>query len=393
MAPGRWRVVLFGAGSLFGLLGILAVTTPSRARSGPYTPRADGEVLEHLPERLGGERPAEASSDPAQAERRAREQLELYQRTSDPRFLGRAEAQLAAFWQLAEPPLALAVLRAKIRASNHEFEAALADLERALVRDPTEVQARFERATIEVVLARYDAAARDCAQLRPLVSSLFAAGCEALVAGATGRATQARASLERELEGARTATPAQVVWAESLLGELAWRVGDLAAAERLFRRGLESSPDDAYTRGALADLLLDQRRFREVVSLLERFERVDGLLLRLAIAEQALAGSPAHSHVLGERFVAARLRGSAVHQREQARFELSLRRDPQRALRLALANFAVQREVWDIRLVLEAALAAEQPQAANAAVELVRRSELEDPTIARLVHEVKEGTR
>jgi Flp pilus assembly protein TadD len=219
MAPGRWRLVLFGAGSLVALLALLASTTPGRARSEPYTPRSDQDVLERLPEQLGEARPAKASSDPEQAERRVREQLELYQRTSDPRFLGRAEAQLGAFWSLAEPPLALAVLRAKVRASNHEFEAALRDLDRVLASDSSQAQARFERATILAVLARHDAAARDCSQLRPLVPALFAAGCEALVAGATGRARQAREILERELERARAATPAQVAWAESLLVE------------------------------------------------------------------------------------------------------------------------------------------------------------------------------
>jgi tetratricopeptide (TPR) repeat protein len=385
----RWRVGIFGAGALVILLGILALTKPGRARSGPFIPRSDAEVLERLPERLGAARLAKPSTDPAQAERRAREQLELYGQTSDPRFLGRAEAQLGAFWPQAQPPLGIAVLRAKIRASNHEFGAALNDLNQVLARDSEQVQARFERATIQTVLARYDLAEQDCEQLRPLVSRLFATGCDALIAGATGRAAVAREALKRELESARDVSPAQISWAESVLGELALRTGDASEAERAFRRALASAPEDAYTLGALADLLLDQRRFREVVELLGRFERLDGLLLRLAIAEGFLGGSKAHVDELGERFEAARLRGSAVHQREEARFELSLREDPEKALALALANFAVQREVWDTRLLLETALAARKPAAAQGALALVRRSGLEDPTIARLVRAVE----
>jgi hypothetical protein len=129
--------------------------------------------------------------------------------------------------------------------------------------------------------------------------------------------------------------------------------------------------------------------------LLASFERIDGLLLRLAIAERALSMPAASAHVarLAERFREAELRGSAVHRREQARFELGLRDDAARALRLSLENFAIQREVWDARLVLEAALAADRPSAAAAALEHVRRSGLEDPVVARLVRAVTERRR
>jgi tetratricopeptide (TPR) repeat protein len=399
---GRARLVLFGGGALLGLLAILVVASPGRARSRsatPFTPRSSDQVLERLPQRLGsdalsardfGSTPADAAT----AERLAREAIQRYQESSDPRYLGHAEARLAAFWDKTDVPTGIGVLRAKVRASNHEFEPALLDLNQVLSKEPEQVQALFERATILSVLGRYDAAQADCLRLKPVASGIFSSGCSALVAGATGHAVAAAEELSGALAAAGRVSAGEASWAESLLGELALRSGRVAQAEEHLRRALAGAPQDAYTLGVLSDLLLDQRRPQEVVKLLASFERIDALLLRLAIAEAQLGLAVAGPHVeeLAERFAAARLRGSDVHRREEARFELVLRKNAERALQLSLANLRVQREIWDSRLVLEAALAAGKPAAAQDAMALVRSSGLEDPTIARLVREL-EGVR
>ncbi|MEI9983101.1 MAG: HupE/UreJ family protein [Aliidongia sp.] len=88
--------------------------------------------------------------------------------------------------------------------------------------------------------------------------------------------------------------------------------------------------------------------------------------MRLALAAQAEGDSDADAllRTLAERFAEARLRGDVSHRREEARFQLHLQGDATGALSLALANWQVQREPWDARLVLEAALAAHQPASA-----------------------------
>ncbi len=105
--------------------------------------------------------------------------------------------------------------------------------------------------------------------------------------------------------------------------------------------------------------------------LLKDQTRSDLLLLRLAIAakaldDPALAGWRAD---LSARFDAARLRGDAVHEKEESRFALAVLGDSERALALARRNFAVQREAADARILLEAALAARQPEAGQAALQ------------------------
>jgi hypothetical protein len=85
-------------------------------------------------------------------------------------------------------------------------------------------------------------------------------------------------------------------------------------------------------------------------------------LLRLALAHQQTGSpkAPALAKMLEERFAATRLRGDTTHRAEEARYALQLRRDIGTALALAQANYEVQREPRDARILMEAALAAGQ---------------------------------
>jgi hypothetical protein len=85
------------------------------------------------------------------------------------------------------------------------------------------------------------------------------------------------------------------------------------------------------------------------------------------------------------------MRGDTVHRREEARFALHLLNDPATALRLATENWRVQREAWDARLLLEAALAANAPSAAAEVLHWLKATRLEDPQIARLVQRFGES--
>jgi hypothetical protein len=92
---------------------------------------------------------------------------------------------------------------------------------------------------------------------------------------------------------------------------------------------------------------------------------------------------------MAARFEALTLRGSDFFGREQARFALELQHDPQTGLQMALRNWQVQREPWDTRLVLQAALAAQQPQAAAEVLEFLRNTQLEDPVVEPLARELR----
>jgi hypothetical protein len=125
--------------------------------------------------------------------------------------------------------------------------------------------------------------------------------------------------------------------------------------------------------------------------LLKDMTRSDLLLLRLALAAKALKAPPLAGWQgdLQARFDAARRRGDKLHQKEESRFELQLRGDPQRALALASENYTLQREPADARVLLEAALAARQPAAAAPVLQWMADSGIESAALRRIAAELK----
>lgn len=382
---------------------ILAVTLTALATvgaAGPFVPADDAEVLERLP--YSPLDPAAQRSrallaelrqrpgDPALAAELARQYIARGRALSDPRFYGYAQAALAAWWDLPDPPSEIRLLRATILQHDHEFEAALADLETLVARDPANVRAWLTRAVVQQVVGRYDEARESCVALLRLADPLVAATCVASVAGLQGSAARSYDVLRRTLERSPTADAATRVWASTALGELAARRGDAAAAEEHFLAALRLDRNDAYLLAAFADLLLDQRRETDVIALLGERRRIDALLLRLVIAEKRTGAAEleADRRNLEERFTAARRRGGAVHGREEARFRLEVLGRAEEGLQLALANWNVQREPLDARLVLEGALAAGRPAAAAPVLEFLRANRLEDARLAALAAQV-----
>ena len=84
------------------------------------------------------------------------------------------------------------------------------------------------------------------------------------------------------------------------------------------------------------------------------------------------------------RFEEAAKRGDRLHEQEAARFELDIERNAKKALALASANYAAQKEPRDAEILMRAALSAGQAAQARAAVAWWRASSHEDPNISRL---------
>jgi hypothetical protein len=133
--------------------------------------------------------------------------------------------------------------------------------------------------------------------------------------------------------------------------------------------------------------LLDNGRPQEVVALLRDKTAADPLLLRYALALQAQRSKelPAQVEQLRDRFDASRLRGDRVHLREEARFTLHLLNAPQAALTLAQENWQVQKEPADVRILLEAVLAAGDAAAVDGVREWLKNSRLEDVELQRIL--------
>jgi tetratricopeptide (TPR) repeat protein len=375
------------------------------AQAAPYIPSSGKQVIETLPRRgdpvqqqlrsLRAELNAKPT-DIALATSVARRYIALGRSETDPRYLGYAQAALSPWWAQATPPPPVRLLRATLLQSTHQFGPALADLKGVLAAEPDNAQAWLTQATVQTVQGDYAGATASCAHLSNLSIELITVTCIANVGTVTGRSVKSEQLLDLTLERSANAPEELREWALTLLAEMAQRRGDAGVAEARYKRALAMAPNDSYLLGAYADFLLEQKRPAEVLALLRDQSRIDALLLRRALALQqrgeksdALA---ADVKELAARFDAAALRGDTVHQREQARFELLLRRDAKTALSLARKNWAVQREPADIRVYLEAAVQAHDVDAAKPVIDWVTQHKIEDVAAQRLIRQLTNGT-
>ncbi|MFN0190522.1 MAG: hypothetical protein ACKVP5_00915 [Aestuariivirga sp.] len=361
----------------------------------PFLPTDEAMVLEQLPVRSAVEDgdlmrlKAEAAAAPASIEAAsalAGAYYRISRREGDPRYLGYAQAALAPWWEDADAPTQVLIARARILQSNHEFDRALADLGKAIAREPGNANAILIRATVETVQGKYAAARSTCSSLQGLSQDLYVLGCLASVEAVAGNSTLAKAALLASLERGGEISPELRGWFESLLGEIAERLGS-TGVEAHFQAALAADPRDLYTIGVYCDWLLDQGRAADVIPLVEREKRVDGLLLRLAIAQKQLKLPEAEASIaaLRARFEASRARGDTVHRREEARFQLLLGNDAQAALRLALENWNVQKEPTDLRILAEAARAAGDAKALDTIRRWLADTRLEYRAVAEMV--------
>jgi tetratricopeptide (TPR) repeat protein len=373
----------------------LAAAPATGAAAEPFAPASDATVLERLPAagdpRLRDlrEQRAALARDPGDLEMAlplATAYVQLGRREADPRYDGYAQAALAPWWGLAEPPLPVLLLRATLKQRRHDFDSALADLDRMLARSPRHPYAWLTKATILGVQGKPDQALAGCARLAGRVEAVVAAACAATAHGVGGRARGGYRLLQDALGRSPDAAPEIRAWALGILAELAAQWDGARAAETHFQAALALGRDP-YLLGAYADFLLDADRPAEVLELLEDEARIDPLLLRLALAEQRLGAEGLEEHValLQARFDAARRRGDSVHLREAARFTLALLDRPAEAVALARANWATQREPADARILLEAALAAKDPPAAQPVLDWLAATGLKHVRIEALV--------
>ncbi len=311
----------------------------------------------------------------------------------DPRFLGQAQATLALWWNEPSPPPAALLLRATIRQNAHDFDQAIADLDQLLTLQPTNAQAWLTKASILQVQARYDEARRACQRLARLAAPHVLVGCLSDIGGMTGQSVKSKDLLRQALSDSAL-SGRERIWIATIQAEIATRTGAIEEAEQSFAEAFKTGIKDQYLLGAYADFLLDQGRYRDVVSLVQHETKSDGLLLRLALAEQALdlPWFQNHKAELASRFTASRERGTATHVREEARFTLMLQHDAQQALPLAQDNWNVQREPADARILLQCAIEAKNSAAAQPVIEWLRTNHVEDLRLKALAKQIQEKT-
>jgi tetratricopeptide (TPR) repeat protein len=367
----RGRLLL--AGMLLGLSPL--------AWAAPHIPANDSLVLAELPP--GIHHAPASQSDLARsrvdvAVPLAQAYIARARATGDLRFLGYAENALDPWMKKTPIERHVLVLHATVLQSRHDFEGSLNELNQVIKTDPDNAQAWLTRSTVLRVLGRYDEALESCTHLAKQADPDVVTLCEQTLQALRGHLQTAYDTVVN-LRFA-SASPDVIAWRDSELGEMATHLGKDEEAESWFRQGLQASHDDFYMRNALADLLLQHNRASETLQLLAGYETQEPMLLRIALAHEALKdgqGEQARAY-LGNAFQVEEQRGEPVHRREQARYLLDIEHQPASALAAAQENWKTQREPADILILMRAAQAAHHESAASAALNFIQQQHLED---------------
>jgi len=388
---------------------MLAALLPALALAAPHRPASDAQVLERVPARATDPRSREIEAlraawqrrpdDRALAVKVARRWYDEALAQGDPRFVGHAQAALAPWWNETTPPLDVRVQRAKLLQYGHRFDEALADLEAVVAADPADPEAWAGIAGIRMVRGDYAGARRACVAATPMTTPLLATGCTAYADALAGQADAAAQAIAQALAAAPADTGIdERLWVLTRQAEIEELRGNAAAAEAAYRAAIALGEPDVYLQAAYADFLLDHGRAADALALLNAGKsdardaaRADVLLLRLALAAKATGDrrAAAWTQDLSARFDAARARGDTTHEKEESRFALALRGDARRALALARSDYAVQREVADARVLLEAALAARDKAAAQPVLQWMRQHAVPHPRLRALAQQVE----
>ncbi len=378
----------------FLLLFSLLISLPALAA--PYVPAADTQILERLADKNSASKNelrglkttlAQHPNNLALALKTARHYIEIGRKQSDPRYAGYAQAALAPWWNLADAPIDVRILRATLAQSTHQFDAALTELNDVIKIDKSNPQAWLTRASILQVQGRYAEAMKSCQALTRITSPLILHMCITGIGSVSAYAEPSYQQLTQAYAQYSKSEPELNSWVLTQLAEMATRLGKTAEAEKHFRAALKADAEDSYSIAAYADFLLDQKRAAEVIPLLKDKIRADGLLLRYAEALKLTQQKEAKDYAdqLQLRFASAALRGDRSHEREQARFALRVQNDVASALKLAQQNWRTQKEPADTRILLEAAVAARDVTIIALVRDWLARNKTQDVALTRLL--------
>ena len=215
----------------------------SASSAAPYRPSDDATVLVTVPPAAASTQTAFRTAQNALAANPndldlalevARAAIRDGRASADPRRYGQAQAALAPWWSIPNPPMSVRVLRAIVRQSLHDFAGAEADLEAILRLDPRNGQARLTRAFVRQTVGSLADAKDDCRRLPPSVGALAAAVCWLRVQALTGSAASALERLDQVIKIYGKVDPLVLRWAQAVGADMAAMLGQTEAADLLF---------------------------------------------------------------------------------------------------------------------------------------------------------------
>jgi len=307
----------------------------------------------------------------------------------EPMYMGRAEAVLASAAAQPNSSAASQRLYAETLQFRHEFGAAEARLDHVLLAAPRDASARLQRASVRLVRGDFAGARADCAQLMAGggADQWVALACLAESLAGSGQMAQAGALLAALPD--RSSVPAARAYFLTVRAELSERRADFNHSIADYRAALALAPGDDSIRAALADALLASGDPRQSCALLA----IDRPSLALMVRAAACSAGAEREHWRSQASAwldLEKARGDSPHLREAGLLALGSDAAAS-ALAAAEANFAVQRELVDVRVLARAARAACDPAASRSLSDWLHHTGFRDAVTENILATVPRG--
>lgn len=309
----------------------------------------------------------------------------------DLRWFGSAKAALKPWWEDSDLPADGYFLRGLVKQGFHDFRGGLSDIDAAILRERPRPEFWSWRFALNLLLSQMDAARADCKEVELLFGPEESDPCHAILYYRTGQPEQALDLLGKTLRLARFKDGPSQDWLRFHLGEAYRTAGQPAQAIAAWEQHLKSRPESHLVRLALVELLNQQGQWQKAKTYAATDAPTDALLMQSLLASKGLQDG--QTSALAARFEARMnaqaLRRESLIERPRLIYLIRHGRDLPAGLALSIDNWKLQNEPADAVLFAEAALALNQPRAAEPVVLWSEKTGYTDPQLKPLVQALK----
>ncbi len=304
----------------------------------------------------------------------------------DLRWFGAAKAALLPWWKNNDLPADAHFMRGLVKQGFHDFTGGLADINKAIDLNPNKAEFWSWRFAMHLLKTDLEGALQDFESIDRLFGQDESKAYRAILRYRTGDPQTAINLFKTLVSSPNFQSASSKEWLALHLGE-AYRVsGQPDLAISTWKKQLKITPRSHIIQLSLAEIWVQEGQYLQVKQMAGSVASTDALLMQYILAYKALK-DPAEKNLaslLESRLKSQSLRQEALIERPQMIYFIDYANDPAAGLRLSIENWKIQQEPRDAVLFLKAALALNQPQAAQVVLTWLEKTNYADPQIREL---------
>lgn len=313
----------------------------------------------------------------------------------DLRWFGSAKAALTPWWQSADLPADGFFLRGLVKQGFHEFDAGLADINQAIAKDAQRAEFWSWRFALHLLLADMAAAQQDILEISRLFGPEEGNVYRGILLYRTGKPQPATELLSAALKAKTFQDTSSQDWIGFHLGEALRVGGQPAQALAIWQKQLKANPQSHLLRLSLAEMLNNQGNYRQAKQIVTTESASDALLMQALLASRGLKEPDEKrlASLIDARLKSQEMRQESLIERPKLFYLIAYGKDPAAGLALSIQNWLLQKEPPDALLFIQAALAVNQPRAAEPVLIWAEKTGYTDPELAVLIRQLQSHPR